>query len=60
MAARKGLTVVVQELLSKGASVQAVDENGTTSSSHSFYIHLYSLSFISSLYVFFILLLLII
>ncbi|XP_061886374.1 serine/threonine-protein phosphatase 6 regulatory ankyrin repeat subunit A-like [Entelurus aequoreus] len=30
VAARKGLTVVVQELLGKGASVQAVDENGYT------------------------------
>lgn len=28
MAARNGLTVVVQELLAKGASVLAVDENG--------------------------------
>lgn len=28
VAARKGLTVVVQELLGKGASVLAVDENG--------------------------------
>lgn len=28
VAARKGLTVVVQELLRKGASVLAVDENG--------------------------------
>uniref|UniRef100_A0A7N6A328 Ankyrin repeat domain 28b n=1 Tax=Anabas testudineus TaxID=64144 RepID=A0A7N6A328_ANATE len=30
IAARKGLTVVVQELLAKGASVLAVDENGYT------------------------------
>ncbi|KAL3991489.1 serine/threonine-protein phosphatase 6 regulatory ankyrin repeat subunit A-like [Oreochromis niloticus] len=30
VAARKGLTVVVQELLVKGASVLAVDENGYT------------------------------
>ncbi|XP_043546920.1 serine/threonine-protein phosphatase 6 regulatory ankyrin repeat subunit A-like, partial [Chiloscyllium plagiosum] len=30
VAARNGLTVVVQELLSKGASVLAVDENGYT------------------------------
>uniref|UniRef100_A0A3Q3LVJ4 Serine/threonine-protein phosphatase 6 regulatory ankyrin repeat subunit A-like n=1 Tax=Mastacembelus armatus TaxID=205130 RepID=A0A3Q3LVJ4_9TELE len=30
VAARKGLTVVVQELLAKGASVLAVDENGYT------------------------------
>lgn len=30
VAARKGLTVVVQELLGKGASVLAVDENGYT------------------------------
>lgn len=28
VAARNGLTVVVQELLAKGASVLAVDENG--------------------------------
>lgn len=28
VAARNGLTVVVQELLGKGASVLAVDENG--------------------------------
>lgn len=28
MAAKNGLTVVVQELLAKGASVLAVDENG--------------------------------
>lgn len=28
VAAKKGLTVVVQELLRKGASVLAVDENG--------------------------------
>ncbi|KAI3358503.1 hypothetical protein L3Q82_014922, partial [Scortum barcoo] len=33
VAARKGLTVVVQELLGKGASVLAVDENGYTPSS---------------------------
>ncbi|XP_037120503.1 serine/threonine-protein phosphatase 6 regulatory ankyrin repeat subunit A isoform X3 [Syngnathus acus] len=30
VAAKNGLTVVVQELLGKGASVQAVDENGYT------------------------------
>lgn len=30
MAARNGLTVVVQELLAKGASVLAVDENGNS------------------------------
>lgn len=33
VAARKGLTVVVQELLGKGASVLAVDENGRSPSS---------------------------
>lgn len=32
MAARNGLTVVVQELLAKGASVLAVDENGKSQS----------------------------
>lgn len=31
VAAKKGLTVVVQELLGKGASVLAVDENGQIS-----------------------------
>lgn len=38
MAARNGLTVVVQELLAKGASVLAVDENGKFYSCfHSFF-----------------------
>jgi hypothetical protein len=39
VAAKNGLTVVVQELLAKGASVLAVDENGelldSTSSTYS-------------------------
>lgn len=34
VAARKGLTVVVQELLGKGASVLAVDENGESAHTH--------------------------
>lgn len=38
MAARNGLTVVVQELLAKGASVLAVDENGKFQL-HSIFIH---------------------
>lgn len=43
MAARNGLTVVVQELLAKGASVLAVDENGKFTMLSFFY---YLLSYI--------------
>lgn len=41
MAARNGLTVVVQELLAKGASVLAVDENGKFQSIFLFILVLY-------------------
>lgn len=41
MAARNGLTVVVQELLAKGASVLAVDENGKIQSTFLFILVLY-------------------
>lgn len=41
MAARNGLTVVVQELLAKGASVLAVDENGKYQSIFLFVLVLY-------------------
>lgn len=38
VAARNGLTVVVQELLAKGASVLAVDENGKFTIIYFFYL----------------------
>lgn len=41
VAARNGLTVVVQELLAKGASVLAVDENGKIQSTFLFILVLY-------------------